>query len=354
MDFYHGGWDGYSDYTAVSELLSNEGYVVEKNYNKRLNEIDLSSYNALLLTYSWNDFSQDELNAIENYVENGGGLLVTVDTQICYGREAPNQVAELFGVHFYGDFAMSCSIVDFNHPITMDKSQNDLFQPFLLWDAAIDRYPSDAVVLVRASSAPFNALNSTSITSPTSESSTASGIAAMVALSYGRGRAVFGSLNGLVQPWRMLWCCINEPNKMLLNTVKWLCEYTIPTAKQKLGKALQDLMDAEKLLIEKLARAKSDAYAKCCKALWNSYDCITSIISVLLSSGASQNKSQSEFIMKHLIDFGGKTAQDLAFGDKSEEYIREEYYNWLMNEFYDEGGLNGIMEAMGKEYGEFM
>ncbi|MBO3768892.1 MAG: GNAT family N-acetyltransferase [Candidatus Brockarchaeota archaeon] len=88
--------------------------------------------------------------ACTQYVYNGGGLLEVVDTQMYYGRKAPNQVAELFGVHFYGDLTMDAVIVNFDHPITRDKKQEDLFNPFLLYDAAIDRYPSNATVLVRA------------------------------------------------------------------------------------------------------------------------------------------------------------------------------------------------------------
>ena len=244
----------------LAGLLSNEGYLVEKNNDKRLNEIDLSSYGALLLTYPWNDFSQDELNAIENYVENGGGLLITVDTQMYHGRRAPNQVAELFGVHFYGDLTMSRSIVDFNHPITMDKSQSDLFNPFLLYDAAIDRYPSDAVILVKAGSTPSNVPNGTSTTSPTPESSTASGIVAMVAINYGRGRAVFGPLNGLAQPWGTPWYSRNEPNKMLLNTVKWLVGKA--TLKEVLINELKALNREIHLTIENQVDILAGLYAK--------------------------------------------------------------------------------------------
>ena len=61
MNFYHGGWNGYGGYKTISELLSDRGYLVEKNYDKPLNEIDLSNYDALLLTYPWKDFSQVEL-----------------------------------------------------------------------------------------------------------------------------------------------------------------------------------------------------------------------------------------------------------------------------------------------------
>ncbi|MEM2089041.1 MAG: hypothetical protein QXF52_10300 [Thermoproteota archaeon] len=224
MDFYHRCWNGYPGYPTITQLLRDEGYAVDENHDKPLNEVSLSSYDALLLVNPWDKFSQDELNAIKSFVENGGGLLLTVDTQFYYGNTNPNDVAGLFGVSFYGDMVMSASIVDFNHPITRDKSQSDLFNPFLLWDAAIKSYPSNAVVLVRAGST-LSALsipNGTSIMHSTIESSVAEDPVAMVALNYGKGRAVFGPCNGLTQPWGKPNYYRNEANKMLLNTVEWL------------------------------------------------------------------------------------------------------------------------------------
>ncbi|MEM2179001.1 MAG: CARDB domain-containing protein [Candidatus Methanomethylicaceae archaeon] len=226
MDFYHGGWDGYEGYKTISQLLSEEGYIVEKNFDKPLNMINLSKYNAILFTYPKKPpFNQDELNAIKEYVYNGGGLLLVVDTQMYWGDVAPNQIAGLFGVHFYGDFVMLAEIVNFDHPITKDKKQEDLFNPFILWDAVIDKYPSNATILVkatiliRAASTLSNIPNGT-ITSEKETQST--NHVAMIALNYGKGRAVFGPCNGLVQPWGTEWYKRDEPNKMLLNTVRWL------------------------------------------------------------------------------------------------------------------------------------
>ncbi|MFH7860285.1 MAG: CARDB domain-containing protein [Candidatus Aenigmatarchaeota archaeon] len=226
MDFYHGGWDGYEGYKTISQLLTEEGYIVEKNFDKPINMINLSRYNAILFTYPKKPpFNQDELNAIKEYVYNGGGLLLVVDTQMYWGDVAPNQVAGLFGVHFYGDFIMLAEIVNFDHPITKDKKQGDLFNPFILWDAAIDRYPSNATILVkatiliRAASTLSNIPNGTNTLEKETQSTNH---VAMIALNCGKGRAVFGPCNGLVQPWGKEWYGRNEPNKMLLNTVRWL------------------------------------------------------------------------------------------------------------------------------------
>jgi|GEM_PF-3515142 len=330
MDFYHGGWDGYSDYKTISELLSEEGYIVDKNMDKRLNEIDLSNYNALLLTYPCNDFSQDELNAIKNYVENGGGLLVTVDTQMFHGIEVPNQVAGLFGVHFYGDFVMICSIVDFNHPITMDKKQEDLFNPFLLWDAAIDKYPSNAIVLVKASSMLSNAPNGTSTTSSNIESSITDGIVAMIALNYGKGRAVFGPLNGLAQPWGTPWYRRDEPNKILLNTIKWLTT----------GFLLKEILDAEAKLYESSIKSIKEIQEDI------GYMAGDVVEDLVLELGP-------DYVIGKLLPALLEKIKDIPLSDKEKDYIKwviEKIENYLISGVDISDAIKELIKEKGTSY----
>ncbi|MEM2941276.1 MAG: hypothetical protein QW304_07005 [Thermoproteota archaeon] len=299
MDFYHGGWDGYPGYKTISQLLSEEGYLVEKS-NRPLNEVDLSTYDALLLTYPWNDFSQVELEAIREYVYNGGGLLEVVDTQMYHGRKAPNQVAGLFGVHFYGDMTMSASIVDFNHPITRDKKQEDLFNPFLLYDAAIDRYPSNATVLVRAGVTQTSMPNGTSVLTTESQPVIEDPVA-MIALNYGMGRAAFGPLNGLAQPWGTPWYGRNEPNKMLLNTVEWLCGYTL---KDQLIEELKTLNKEVHLTVENhirtLAHIITKVYIETSPTEWDFIkDTLKVAIDFIVSRGMTKLPTYAEFLSKH-------------------------------------------------------
>jgi len=243
MDFRHNEWDGKSgpDYVlplSIAELLRDDvyaGYTVDENRDNWLNEVDLSIYDALLIVSPVGpDFSNEELNAITNYVKNGRGLLLTVDTQMYLEimNQVPNQLAEQFGVTFFSDFYSYESIVNFEHPITRDMKQEDLFNPFLYWDAAIRTYPSDAVVLVDVLERKIPANSSSPGTLKASVSSDGETIyPAMIAMYFGKGRAVFGPANGLTQPWG----AGNDydlpepcPNKMLLNTIKWLIGEKIP------------------------------------------------------------------------------------------------------------------------------
>lgn len=259
MDFRHGECNGrvIDDDTlpySIAELLRDDdyaGYIVDENYDNWLNEIDLSKYDALLIVSPWGwgpkleGFYSEELDAITNYVQNGGGLLLTVDTQMYYENNVPNQVAGLFGVTFFGDFQSYEYIVNFEHPITRDKKQEDLFNDFLYFDAAILSYPSDAVILVDvldrdspSNSSLYGALRA-------SESS-GSLYPAMIALEYGNGRAVFGPMNGLTQPWGTALYDRDEPNKMLLNSIEWL----VGIAKIKILEAEDVIYRASKAAIE--------------------------------------------------------------------------------------------------------
>jgi hypothetical protein len=232
MDLYHDEWDGsstdgYQFPVDIADLLRGEGYQVDENSGTPLNLVDLSGYDALLLVSPrWIQFTPEELQSIESFVRGGGGLLLTVDTQMDYNDQTPNQVAGLFGVSFYGNFYRYEYIVNFSHPITSGMTQGDLFNPFELWDAAIGSYPPGAVVLVDPPdwSEPSNdtAANSTE---PMADSMLQD--PSMVALEYGGGRAVFGPGNGLSQPWGKgvngpAYYNRDEPNHMLLSTVKWL------------------------------------------------------------------------------------------------------------------------------------
>lgn len=62
----------------------------------------------------------------------------------------------------------------------------------------------------------------------------------------------------------------------------------------------------------------------------------------------------TEFVTKQLLDFAGKKYVDLNFGSKSESEIASEHYNWMLDNYYDAGGLNGIKGVMQNDYNAFM
>ena len=229
-DMAHGETDGrYTDGMdcgiSVPELLEEWGCQVELNYQP-LDQVDLSGYDLLVIYSPHSEFSDAETAAIEEYVRRGGSLLLLVDTQMAYGNQAPNQVAEKFGARFAGDEVETCEISAPYHPIAFDLSDEDLFNPFLLWDAYVSRAPDQAEVVVRSASSWIRAL-----AAPGNESARAMGLRsgglykAMVAFRHGLGKVVLGPRNGLGQPTGGPW--YNRPgeeNRVLAATVKWLTD----------------------------------------------------------------------------------------------------------------------------------
>jgi hypothetical protein len=226
IETYHRGGNipitAYGPQYNISWFLENLGYTVTVNKDKPLDKIDLSQYDAMIVASPWSYFSQAEIDAVRNFVYNGGGLLITVDTQLYYGNQAPNQLAGIFGARFYGDLVKSCWIATFTHPITADKKQGDVFQEFVLWDAVVDRYPSNATVLLWDPRNTTLNLTYGNLTSENLPSGNSSDYACMVAINYGKGRVVLGPHNGLAQVWGEAWYGRREWNKLFINTVKWL------------------------------------------------------------------------------------------------------------------------------------
>jgi hypothetical protein len=227
IETYHRGGNipitAYGPQYNISWFLEKLGYTVTVNKDKPLDKVDLSQYDALIIDEPrWLSYSQAEIDAIRNFVYNGGGLLLAVDTELYYGDQTPNQIAEIFGARFYGDLVKSCTIATFNHPITADKKQSDVFQPFILWDAVIGRYPANATVLLADPGNATGNLTFGNLTSENLPSGNSSDYACMVAINYGKGRVVLGPCNGLTQVWGEAWYGRSEWNKLFINTIKWL------------------------------------------------------------------------------------------------------------------------------------
>jgi hypothetical protein len=216
LDLFHGEWDGASVEGMALPIdilgfLESYGFTVDAYTHLPLDNIDLSPYAALLIVSPWLPFTAGELSAIEAFVANGGGLLVSCDTQMTTLNQAPNQVAGLFGMRFRSEWYAFESIVAPTHPIMAGLSDGDLFQPFMLFDAAIERYPANATVLTGESYVPWPS---------------------MVAMEYGAGRMIAGPNNGLCQPWGKgidadAYYARDVPNVLLARAVEWLAKGSV-------------------------------------------------------------------------------------------------------------------------------
>lgn len=100
-DTTHGVYLSYSPsgyYANLVTLLNTKGYSVTTINNGILNN-DLSQYDILVigLGSAWNSqYTNNEVNAIVNFVQNGGGLLIMGDNTNCPNQNI-NPVAQAFG-----------------------------------------------------------------------------------------------------------------------------------------------------------------------------------------------------------------------------------------------------------------
>ncbi len=217
--------DGMDCGISVPELLEEWGCSVDLNHEP-LDQVNLSQYDLLVIYSPHENFTSAEVAAIEEYVRRGGSLLLLVDTQMVHPRQAhaPNQVAGEFGARFAGDEVEACRISAPYHPIAFDLSDEDLFNPFLLWDAYVDSTPKQAEVVVRSQPG-ARALAAAGNESIRALSKSGGSLTAMVAFRHGLGKVVLGPRNGLGQPTGGPW--YNRPgeeNRVLASTVKWLTD----------------------------------------------------------------------------------------------------------------------------------
>jgi len=126
------GWINNGNSTALQQSLMDNDYSFGNLFSTITNE-SLSNPDVLILGNDWNNiqaYTIDELNAIEEFVANGGGLLI-----LGLGWSWPeslseypmNQVAQGFGIEFTRDFYSDNTFTNF-YPI--DFSNNTPYCPF--------------------------------------------------------------------------------------------------------------------------------------------------------------------------------------------------------------------------------
>ncbi len=100
-DTYHGIYLGYSPSNYFSDLkaiLEERGYILHENNSGVLNR-DLAAYDAVVVNLgsAWSSaYTTAEADAIQNYVNDGGGLIIMGDNTICPNGNI-NPVAQRFG-----------------------------------------------------------------------------------------------------------------------------------------------------------------------------------------------------------------------------------------------------------------
>jgi hypothetical protein len=105
--------ENYTEWFAELYAL---GISIDILYSGPIDSATLNSYNALMCTNPWLNYSSAELTAIQTFVENGGGLFVT-------GGWNPTVASSLtapFGITYEYDFNSSIVSDITDHPVTED------------------------------------------------------------------------------------------------------------------------------------------------------------------------------------------------------------------------------------------
>ena len=106
FDEYHANWKPSIQIYQIIYDLESRGYIVDFSED-RINPSVLSQYNIYVLMEPSKDFSDYEKESIENFVENGGGLIILGDCDRIMSSEGIlgpiNDISRMFGIEFIND-----------------------------------------------------------------------------------------------------------------------------------------------------------------------------------------------------------------------------------------------------------
>lgn len=106
VDSSHGQY--YNDQklqTLITKLETELGWLVDVNYEQITHEV-LSKYNILIITNPRSDITDEEAQAIKDWIEEGGGLFISGDWYRYVYYISLNKITEEFGIKFNDDELM--------------------------------------------------------------------------------------------------------------------------------------------------------------------------------------------------------------------------------------------------------
>ena len=130
---WYGEKSGYNYYSFYSYLQLY--YQVDRNLDEEFNSDLLSNYDILIIKTPTKSFTPEEIDSIEGFVSNGGGLLLISDHTNVFGMTTYiNPIAERFGLHYCYDATYdlnSGSLSEYRHPDMMPHPIVQHMPPFL-------------------------------------------------------------------------------------------------------------------------------------------------------------------------------------------------------------------------------
>lgn len=238
-------------YKVFANLITNDGYQVTPN-TEPITADRLKKYNLLVIANAMNAgaegmsvFTDDECTSIEEWVKNGGGLLLVTDHEP-FGSASVN-LAKRFGVRMSLDvvvdpvndsdhgllYSRDAHLIG-NHPIMSGRNESERVDRVLTFTGQSLKGPVGSVPLLKCSGTATHQSNNTS----------ANGSSQGLALTYGKGRVVVmgeaAQLSAQVYGQPPIPMGMNVPGcdnrKMALNVVHWLSGLlpaTLPEAVSK-------------------------------------------------------------------------------------------------------------------------
>jgi hypothetical protein len=225
--------------SIFANLLDENGFDVHRETSSPLTYDKLKLYSVVLLMAPERTYTDAEINALKQYVENGGGLFLAGDNwQPEDGDEnyAYNKIARSFGV----DFAFNELVVDPKNSVAIaniviinnltsnpiNTNLSSFYYPVgtYLKNPGISNVTAYSSVNSWADQA-FMTSEGISTTNLRKEINETAGLLPVYSvMEYGKGRIVFtGSVNSLAN----LWIYRNDGWKLGLNSVKWLAQQPI-------------------------------------------------------------------------------------------------------------------------------
>lgn len=228
--------------SGFASLLESYGYTVSKNTEKPITPEKLEGYDVLIIMNAYRNYTDEEVNTIKKFVNNGGGLFLVGNNwgDIDGGKDFSfNKIAQSFGV----SFANNQLVVDDNNylfftsnvmvnDITPSPITNNITSFYYYMGSYIeDPGPSNVVASTtpeswgdRGQTAPDGSVTS-NLEKDTNE---ASGPFAVVSeLEYGNGRVIF---MGAALTYSNSMMYRNNGWKLGLNSVNWLSGRSVPSS----------------------------------------------------------------------------------------------------------------------------
>lgn len=233
--------------SGFATLLEENGYTVSTLTEGPITSDKLKGYNVLIIMGEYRNYTDEEVNAIKDFVNNGGGLLLVANVWGDIDGDqnfAYNKIARSFGVDFANNeivtndqnYIFYFNVVEITnitpHPVTANVEK------FYHMTGTYIKNPGPSTVLATTDSYTWGDVGFT-----TSEGQTESNykkdpnersgpLPVISALDYGKGKVVFigasySFINGIIYRSNM-W-------KLGLNSVNWLANQPVPTNYEPAG-----------------------------------------------------------------------------------------------------------------------